>query len=298
MTKKMLLTGAMVMVAPGSSAQVMIGILIAVVYLVILLYYKPFMDKKDQLLQMYSTVQVQLTLIVGMAILLDDGGGGVEKSVLGMILIALNLSVPLMTAVAVYFALPRCKTRINRYRDDINDSYTLEDKVPSLSTLPKSEIKKVLNRMKLRRLNVGDVLASKPIHIFAIIMTGHLAKVEHKEGEDTRKILSTRIFEETLSSGTTLGEHVFFLPSEESESTQGPPVAYIALTKCDVMVITEMQVTHLAESGIIHPRKLMEDEASEEEDGLPEVIKSSKVMPVSNSVSVEPEKDNSHMTII
>ena len=290
MTKKMLLTGAMVLVAPGSSAQVMIGILIAVVYLVILLYFKPFQDKKDQLLQMYSTVQVQLTLIVGMAILLNDGDGGVEKSILGMILIALNLSVPLMTAVAVYFALPRCKTRINRYREDINDSYILEDKVHSLSTLPKSEIKKVLDRMKLRRLNVGDVLASEPIHIFAIIMTGHLAKVEHTEGEDTRKVLSTSTFEETLSSGATLGEHVFFLPSAESESTQGPLMAYIALTKCDVMYITEMQVTHLAESGIIQPRKSIEDEASEEEDDLPDVIKSSKVMPVSNSVSIEPEK--------
>ena len=269
MIKKMLLTGAMVMVAPGTSAQVMIGILISVVYLVILLHYRPFQDTKDQLLQMYSTVQVQLTLIVGMALQLDSGQDEAEKSVLAIILISLNASVPIMTAVAIYFALPSCKSRADNYRDALDAQCVLENNVSPLADLPHSAIKTILKRMKLKRLKPGDVVTEDPIDVFVTIISGHVVKLNTKNGYD-RLQLSKDQFVQQYNAGEVIGSDLFFLPdpstSELHEKDERPNFSYIALTKCDVMVLTEMQITHLESSGIIHPRITREEQRQVDEE--------------------------------
>ena len=61
--KKMLLTGVLILVAPGTSDQIMFGVLIAVTYLLLVLRLMPYEDDMDDVLQFVTTAAIFLTLL-------------------------------------------------------------------------------------------------------------------------------------------------------------------------------------------------------------------------------------------
>merc|ERR1711968_174153 len=71
MLKKMVLAGGLVIVAAGSSAQVLIGVLISLFYLIVVVRLEPFDDVVDDRLQMATSLQILLNLLLGLVLKLD-----------------------------------------------------------------------------------------------------------------------------------------------------------------------------------------------------------------------------------
>merc|ERR1711871_947031 len=88
--KKMALAGGMVIVANGSSLQLLIAIIISLLYLVVILDNHPYDDQKDQKLQMYSTIQTILTLVMGLILKLDSSQSQSDKTTIGYVLVFIN----------------------------------------------------------------------------------------------------------------------------------------------------------------------------------------------------------------
>lgn len=70
--KKMLLTGAMTVIAAGSSAQLVIALLIVMINLLLVLKLAPFVDNADDYLSCLTSVQMFLILLGGLLIMTDN----------------------------------------------------------------------------------------------------------------------------------------------------------------------------------------------------------------------------------
>ena len=91
MIKKMMLTGGLVLLAPGSSAQILLGILITLVYLCLVLKFEPYNEDEDDFLQFVATITILLTLISGLALRSDDVNKGYyESHLMASLLILIN----------------------------------------------------------------------------------------------------------------------------------------------------------------------------------------------------------------
>merc|ERR1711898_53725 len=66
MLKKIILAGGLVIVAAGSSAQVLIGMLVAFTYLIIAIRLEPYDDIVDDYLQVGASIQMVLNLLIGL----------------------------------------------------------------------------------------------------------------------------------------------------------------------------------------------------------------------------------------
>ena len=96
----MLLTGGLVLLAPGSTAQILVGVLITLVYFTAVMKLEPYEDINDDILQTISTVQILLTLLMGFALRSDDGGI-YENVTITVILILVNSSMFVITTYLV-----------------------------------------------------------------------------------------------------------------------------------------------------------------------------------------------------
>ena len=107
MIKKMTLAGGLVLVAPGSSVQILVGILVAFAYLIIVLQSQPYDDPNDNKLQAFATVQIVLTLLAGV-MMKTDVTGVYEEGLMGILLIVLNGSVILIGLFAIFLSCSCC----------------------------------------------------------------------------------------------------------------------------------------------------------------------------------------------
>ena len=69
---KMVLTGGLVLLLPGTSAQVVSGLLVSQFYILILITYKPCKEPTDDSLQFFASFQILLTLLAGLLLKMDD----------------------------------------------------------------------------------------------------------------------------------------------------------------------------------------------------------------------------------
>ena len=63
MFRKALLTGGLVLLAPGTSAQVLSGLLVCQFYVIYLNDKKPYKEPADNWLQIFASIQLLLTLL-------------------------------------------------------------------------------------------------------------------------------------------------------------------------------------------------------------------------------------------
>ena len=61
--RKMILTGFMIILIPGSSAQILIALIICLFYLLLLIKYAPFEDASEDRLGIVASLQLLLMLI-------------------------------------------------------------------------------------------------------------------------------------------------------------------------------------------------------------------------------------------
>ena len=99
--RKLLLTGVIVLLANMNSKliQLLAAIIVCLVYLVLVTSYQPFVDVRDDRLAVAEALQMLLTMIIALALSLNDDGDAETTEYLGYLLIALTVFV---LALAVY----------------------------------------------------------------------------------------------------------------------------------------------------------------------------------------------------
>lgn len=101
--QKMIMTGAMCVVAPGSSVQLLIAILVMFMYTLLVLKTAPYEKDSEDWSSFIACVALTLTTIGGFALVKDDGGT-YESSILAVILISLNVvSIALNIIIILIF---------------------------------------------------------------------------------------------------------------------------------------------------------------------------------------------------
>jgi hypothetical protein len=112
--KKMLLTGAMTVIAAGSSAQLVIALLIVLANMQFILKLGPFVDTADDYLSFLTSCQMFLTLLGGLLIMTDDPTQPTyDASFMGITMVAVN-TVGFVALVVSLLALhPRCRRKLN-----------------------------------------------------------------------------------------------------------------------------------------------------------------------------------------
>jgi len=121
--KKMMLTGAMVLIAPGSPLQLLVAIFIILFYLLLILKIAPFVDEADDWLSFLCSFQMLVTLLAGFALLTDTKENKTFPSQsMGPMLIALNSLAFFALVASIALLMPGCRERVNRTGGNNNDA--------------------------------------------------------------------------------------------------------------------------------------------------------------------------------
>eukprot|EP00942_MAST-04A_sp_MAST-4A-sp1_P010810 g10810.t1 len=112
MLKKMVLAGGLVIVAPESSAQVLIGTLVTMSYLLVTVRFQPYDDQVEDNIQIITSIQILLYFIIGLVLRMDSEDE-YEKIVVGTLLVTMNGIVILISLSLTAAALPKLKFNVN-----------------------------------------------------------------------------------------------------------------------------------------------------------------------------------------
>ena len=114
MFKKMILAGGLVIVATGSSAQVLIGMLVSLGYLMALIRLEPYEDIVADRSQMCMSLQILLNLLIGLVIKLDEKRGQeaeYDPNAVGIILVFMNVAMVIMGVGSALVSFPLFQSR-------------------------------------------------------------------------------------------------------------------------------------------------------------------------------------------
>ena len=139
MIKKMTLAGGLVLVAPGSSVQILVGILVAFSYLLVVQQYRPYKNTNDTNLQAFASTQVVLTLLAGL-VMKTDTTGVYEEGIMGILLIIMNGSVLLIGLFAIFISCT-CNCCCKKKNGSIDDERICE-KDEDAAAEPRKKMKK------------------------------------------------------------------------------------------------------------------------------------------------------------
>ena len=111
MIQKAMLTGGLVLVAPGSSAQVLVGLIIALGFLIVLMQTKPYEEAEEDIMQTIATVSTCATLLIGFTLKVDRGAlgdqpGEYDAAIIDIILIMLFSGVGISGLYMTLKSLP------------------------------------------------------------------------------------------------------------------------------------------------------------------------------------------------
>jgi hypothetical protein len=112
--KKMLLTGAMTIVAPGSSAQLAIALMVVLVNMLGELKISPFADETDDYLSFLTSFQMLVTLLAGLLLMTDDPTDAMyDPDLMGVTLVVVNSFGFIALTFSLIALHPKCRKRLN-----------------------------------------------------------------------------------------------------------------------------------------------------------------------------------------
>jgi len=110
----MLLTGAMTIIAAGSSAQLVIALLIVMIDLLLVLKLGPFTDDSDDILSFLTSGQMFLTLLGGLLIMMDKPTDPTyDPTFMGIAMVVVNSFGFFALIVSLVALHPKCRNKIN-----------------------------------------------------------------------------------------------------------------------------------------------------------------------------------------
>ncbi len=112
--KKMLLTGAVTLIGDGSSAQLVVGMMIVMANLLFTLKLGPFVDDTDDALSFLSSLQMFFTLLLGLLLKTDDVTDPTyDHQSMGVLLVLLSVLPFLALAASLALLHPKVRARAN-----------------------------------------------------------------------------------------------------------------------------------------------------------------------------------------
>jgi hypothetical protein len=106
--RKMLLTGGLIVVAPGSLAQIAIGTLVCLAHLLICTNVGPLVDSLDDVLQQLTSLQLLCSLQIAVLLKANQSGpasdGGNEDSIMSALLMAMLILSYLFSVIAFWLS--------------------------------------------------------------------------------------------------------------------------------------------------------------------------------------------------
>ena len=111
----MVLTGVMVVVAAGSSLQLVIALLVVLVNLLLVLKVAPFADNTDDFLSFLTSGQLLLTLLGGLLLYTDNPEDpSYNSESMGWAMIGINLLAFVALFVSILMLIPCIRRKVNR----------------------------------------------------------------------------------------------------------------------------------------------------------------------------------------
>jgi hypothetical protein len=119
MMRKLVLTAGLVLVKPGSTAQILLGILVCFFYCVAQMNLKPLLEDNDDYLSQAASVQLFLTLLTGLVLKIDvSSEGAYEQAMTGFLLILMNVIIMSMgVGVMVKTWLDEQVEKLEKYKE-------------------------------------------------------------------------------------------------------------------------------------------------------------------------------------
>ena len=112
MIQKALLTGGLVLVAPGSSTQILVGLVIALTFYSVLLKTQPYAGNAEDTMQSIATASTVMTLLIGFALkaTLDQNksSGMYDMVIMDVILVGMFTLVAVSGLYMILISLPCC----------------------------------------------------------------------------------------------------------------------------------------------------------------------------------------------
>ena len=112
MIQKALLTGGLVLVAPGSSTQILVGLVIALTFYTVLLKTQPYADITEDIMQSIATASTVGTLLIGFALKatlnenMSSDGGMYDMVIMDCILVGMFTLVAASGLYMILISLP------------------------------------------------------------------------------------------------------------------------------------------------------------------------------------------------
>ena len=156
--QKMVMTGAMCVVAQGSSVQLLIAILVMLSYMLLVLKTAPYEEDSEDWSAFVACVALTLTTIGGFALMTDNQNARTyESKVLGLVLIGINgVCIALEIIIVVVFdcdGLSQCKKicggKVIEMKNEKIDQSNKTKVQPIQDIKPGSEQHKILRDIRL-----------------------------------------------------------------------------------------------------------------------------------------------------
>ena len=113
--KKMMLTGAMTVIASGSSIQITIALLIVLVNMLAVLKLAPFVDEADDWLSFLTSFQMTMTLLGGLLLTMSDPKDpDFDSDSMGTFLIAINSLGFFALGMSLSMLHPKVRAWVNK----------------------------------------------------------------------------------------------------------------------------------------------------------------------------------------
>ena len=129
--KKMMLTGAMTVIAPGTSLQIVIALLIVLINMLLVLKLAPFVDEADDWLSFLTSFQMLTTLLGGLIMAMDTTEANsrtyTDPDSMGSLLVFVNSLGFIAFAISLLVLHPKVRARVDAYfeRKEEADSVSL-----------------------------------------------------------------------------------------------------------------------------------------------------------------------------
>ena len=107
--RRLLLTGALILMGEESVAQVFLGIIICIAWLCLLMFYRPYRAKCDNIIAIILAAHLSFTLVSGMALKLYEKTPGQDEyqtAGFGFVLLGVSLVCVALSVLAILFGMP------------------------------------------------------------------------------------------------------------------------------------------------------------------------------------------------
>ena len=110
-----MLTGAMTIIQPGSSAQLVIALLVVLLNMLFVLKLAPFVDDADDYLSFLTSFQMLLTLLGGLLIKTDNPSDPTyDSNMVGLVLVVVNSFGFVALAFSLIALHPKVRACLNK----------------------------------------------------------------------------------------------------------------------------------------------------------------------------------------